>query len=59
MFRDWDIRIDESLFLGGLDKAKFLKDFGADIFFDDQIENCTSTSKNIPTGHVININQNN
>ena len=57
--RDWDIRIDESLFLGGLEKAKFLKDFGADIFFDDQIENCTSTSKNIPTGHVININQNN
>ena len=57
--RDWDIRIDESLFLGGLDKATFLKDFGADIFFDDQIDNCTSTSMNIPTGHVININQNN
>ena len=57
--RDWDIRIDESLFLGGLDKAKFLQDFGADIFFDDQIENCTSTSQKIPTGHVISINQKN
>ena len=57
--RDWDIRIDESLFLGGLDKAKFLKDFGADIFFDDQIDNCTSASEKIPTGHVISINQNN
>ena len=57
--RDWDIRIDESLFLGGLDKAKFLKDFGADIFFDDQIENCTSASEKIPTGHVVSINQNN
>ena len=55
--RDWDIRIDESLFLGGLDKATFLKDFGADIFFDDQIDNCKSTSKKIPTGHVISINQ--
>ena len=57
--RDWDIRIDESLFLGGLDKAKFLKDFGADIFFDDQIENCKSASQKIPTGHVISINQKN
>tara|TARA_Y100001970_G_scaffold291453_1_gene428634 strand:+ start:1011 stop:1907 length:897 start_codon:yes stop_codon:yes gene_type:complete len=57
--RDWDIRIDESLFLGGLDKAKFLNDFGADIFFDDQIENCESASQKIPTGHVISINQNN
>ena len=57
--RDWDIRIDESLFLGGLDKTKFLKDFGADIFFDDQIDNCESASKKIPTGHVIRINQKN
>ena len=55
--RDWNIRIDESLFLGGLNKAMFLKDFGADIFFDDQIENCESASQKIPTGHVISINQ--
>ena len=57
--RDWDIRIDESLFLGGLDKADFLKDFGADIFFDDQIDNCQSASLRTPTGHVISINQKN
>ena len=50
--REWGIRIDESFFLGGLDKGKFLKEFGADIFFDDQRQNCESASKFVPTGHV-------
>ena len=54
--RDWKIRIDESLFLGGLDKTNFLKDFGADIFFDDQIENCKAACLEVPTGQVINFN---
>ena len=30
--RAWDIRIDESLFLGGMDKGVFLKAYGADVF---------------------------
>ncbi len=34
--REWGIRIDEALFLGGRSKGEFLKAFGADIFFDDQ-----------------------
>ena len=55
--REWDIRIDESLFLGGLKKIDFLKVFKADIFFDDQIDNCSLASKEIPTGHVISIEQ--
>ena len=54
--RDWKIRIDESLFLGGMDKTNFLKDFGADIFFDDQIENCKAACLEVPTGQVINFN---
>ena len=54
--REWKIRIDESLFLGGMDKTSFLKDFGADIFFDDQIENCKSASLQVPTGQVIYFN---
>ena len=53
--RDWDIRIDECLFLGGLKKDNFLKVFDADIFFDDQIENCSSACTYVPTGHVISI----
>jgi len=50
--RDWGIRIDEALFLGGLDKAAFLREFGADIFFDDQSGHCESASQFVPTGHV-------
>lgn len=50
--RAWNIRIDEALFLGGLDKGEFLKAFGADIFFDDQRGHCDSASKHVATGHV-------
>ena len=50
--RAWEVRVDESYFLGGMDKAEFLKTFGADIFFDDQFDNCESARKYVPTGHV-------
>ncbi|MGB1333377.1 MAG: 5'-nucleotidase [Porticoccaceae bacterium] len=50
--RDWNVRIDESLFLGGLSKGDFLKSFGADVFFDDQQVHCTSASEYVATGHV-------
>lgn len=50
--RSWQIRIDEALFLGGLDKGEFLKAFGADIFFDDQQGHCNSASQHVATGHV-------
>ncbi|CAB9538872.1 5'-nucleotidase (EC [Bathymodiolus brooksi thiotrophic gill symbiont] len=52
--RAWDIRIDESFFLGGLDKGMFLKKFGADIFFDDQHQHCQSAAQYVSTGHVPN-----
>lgn len=55
--RDWEIRVDESLFLGGLQKADFLKVYQADIFFDDQEENCDSASEKVPTGQVVNLKQ--
>lgn len=50
--RAWKIRIDEAVFLGGLDKGAFLRSFGADIFFDDQQGHCDSTRQHVPTGHV-------
>ncbi len=50
--RDWGVRIDESLFLGGLSKGDFLKSFGADVFFDDQQAHCSSASQYVATGHV-------
>lgn len=50
--RAWDIRLDESLFLGGMDKAAFLKAYGADVFFDDQQSHCLSAKEHVATGHV-------
>jgi len=50
--RAWNIRIDEALFLGGMDKGEFLKAFGADIFFDDQQGHCESARQHVATGHV-------
>jgi len=50
--RAWNIRIDEALFLGGLDKGEFLRAFGADIFFDDQLKHIESAAKHVATGHV-------
>ena len=50
--RAWDIRIDEALFLAGMDKGIFLDAFEADIFFDDQKIHCESASQHVPTGHV-------
>lgn len=50
--REWDIRLDESLFLGGLDKSAFLEAFAADVFFDDQTGHCDRASRVVATGHV-------
>ncbi|ACE84367.1 5'-nucleotidase [Cellvibrio japonicus] len=50
--RAWNVRIDESLFLGGLSKGAFLKAYGADVFFDDQKMHCESASEHVATGHV-------
>jgi len=50
--RAWNIRIDEALFLGGLDKGQFLRAFGADIFFDDQARHVESASLHVSAGHV-------
>lgn len=50
--RDWGIRIDESVFLAGMDKGPFLQAFGADIFFDDQRKHCESARQHVATGHV-------
>jgi 5'-nucleotidase len=50
--RAWQIRIDESIFLGGLDKGEFLKAYRADVFFDDQETHCDSAGSHVATGHV-------
>ncbi len=50
--RDWDIRLDEALFLGGRAKGPFLEAFGADIFFDDSQHNIESARGLVTAGHV-------
>lgn len=52
--REWGIRIDEALFLGGRSKGEFLKAFGADIFFDDQQVHIDSAVEHVPSAHVPN-----
>lgn len=50
---DWNIVVDEAMFLGGLEKGPFLQQFQPDFFFDDQTGHCESAAKAGPTGHVI------
>ena len=50
--RHWNIRIDESLFIGSCEKSKFLEALGADVFFDDLWDNCDSVRNHVATGHV-------
>ncbi len=49
----WGVRLDESFFLGGVDKYEVVKAFGADIFFDDQDVHLEVTSKEIPSAKVL------
>jgi 5'-nucleotidase len=50
--REWGVRLDEALFLGGRDKGPFLQAFGADIFFDDSEHNIASARDHVAAGHV-------
>ena len=49
---DWNIAIDEAMFLGGLDKGPFLREFEPDFFFDDQTRHVESAALHVPAGHV-------
>ncbi len=49
---DWNIGIDTAMFLGGLAKGEFLREFEPDFFFDDQAGHITNASVHVPSGHV-------
>ena len=49
---DWNIAVDEALFLGGLDKGEFLKAYQPDFYFDDQRGHVESARQHVATGHV-------
>jgi 5'-nucleotidase len=49
---DWQIEIDEAIFLGGLAKGPFLREFEPDFFFDDQTGHVANAAPHVPSGHV-------
>jgi 5'-nucleotidase len=49
---EWNIAVDEAMFLGGLDKSAFLKAFEPDFFFDDQRGHIDSARAHVAAGHV-------
>ena len=49
---DWNIEVDEAMFLGGLPKGEFLREFEPDFFFDDQTGHIEAAARHVPSGHV-------
>ena len=49
---DWNIHVDEAMFLGGLPKGEFLREFEPDFFFDDQTGHVDHAALHVPSGHV-------
>lgn len=49
---DWKIAVDEAMFLGGLPKGAFLREFEPDFFFDDQTGHVRNAASHVPAGHV-------
>jgi 5'-nucleotidase len=48
----WHIEVDEAMFLGGLPKGTFLREFEPDFFFDDQTGHVDNAAPHVPSGHV-------
>lgn len=49
---NWNINVDEAMFLGGLPKGEFLREFEPDFFFDDQTGHVNHAARHVPSGHV-------
>lgn len=50
--REWNVRVDEAFFLGGVSKKEVLSAFGAHIFFDDQAIHAEPASEVVPSAVV-------
>lgn len=50
--RNWNVRVDEAFFLGGVSKKDVLSAFGAHIFFDDQRVHTDPASEVVPSALV-------
>ena len=49
---NWNIAVDEAMFLGGLEKSAFLRAFEPDFYFDDQRGHIDSARAFVAAGHV-------
>lgn len=50
--REWNVQVDETFFLGGVDKSRVLKVFKPHLFFDDAPYNISAVSEVAPAVHV-------
>ena len=50
--RAWGIEIDETFFLGGMDKSGILAEFKPHLFFDDQMTHAGPVAGTVPSVHV-------
>lgn len=50
--REWDIRLDEAFFLGGVNKARTLEVYQPHMFFDDQMVHIDAISGKFPSVHI-------
>jgi 5'-nucleotidase len=55
--RSWGVRLDETFFLGGIEKAPVLEALRPHIFFDDQLSHLTPASRFIPSAHVVGVGE--
>lgn len=51
--RAWGVRVDETFFLGGVDKAGILEELRPHIYFDDQLTHLERARRKIPAAHVL------
>jgi len=51
--RAWGVRMDETFFLGGIEKAPVLAALKPHIFFDDQLSHLRAAQQRVPSAHVV------
>jgi 5'-nucleotidase len=51
--RAWGVRMDETFFLGGIEKAPVLAALKPHIFFDDQLSHLRAARQRVPSAHVV------
>ena len=48
----WNIKVDETFFMGGIEKARVLEILKPHLFFDDQLKHLTAAAHLVPSVHI-------